>query len=167
MSEARDQTCILMNAGQIHFRCATMETPHIFFHFTVSDYLYSISLISLIFSFLILTFFLRTRLRNLGVNYIWLLSLVIITWVIWEFNQECSFIQWRYNTEQKRTLEPEGASLIFPLPAYCSINLGKCLCLWIGSWNVHLIMLLMSLQGFKWGIGQNAKLCTLNIIATQ
>ena len=27
LSEARDQTCVLMNTSQIHFHCATVGTP--------------------------------------------------------------------------------------------------------------------------------------------
>ena len=30
LSEARDRTCILMDASQVCFRCATMETPPLF-----------------------------------------------------------------------------------------------------------------------------------------
>ena len=36
LSEARDQTCILMDTNQIHFHCATMGTP--FFSFPPLNY---------------------------------------------------------------------------------------------------------------------------------
>ena len=29
LSEARDQTCVLMDTGRIHFHCATVGTPHV------------------------------------------------------------------------------------------------------------------------------------------